>query len=131
MKDDRTDLMLFIDLGFILLAGFLGLTDTTPIKNVPLPASKAEEQQARDQSSPIYEILFDTHLNFLVLTTNGQVEVCSPTRLDGLVTCLTPLVANSSEAVFVLAPQGRATVQQLVSLLDLCFRNTWRCTVDS
>lgn len=132
MKEDRSDLMLFIDLGFILLVGFLVLTDTTPKENVPLPSGENEEQREEpEEDRRIYEVLFDIHLDFLVVTTNEHSDVCSSTGLNALVACLTPLVTDSASTVFVLAPQGRATVQQLVSLLDLCYRNAWRCTVDS
>ncbi len=129
MQDDRSDLLLFIDLGFILLVGFLVLTDTTPRENVALPAGEEEHQKLDDRL--IYEVLFDVNLDFIVTFMQDQTEVCAPSGLETLAECLTSMAGESTGTVFVFLPQGRATVQQLVSLLDLCYRNQWRCTVDS
>ncbi len=130
MQDNRSDLMLFIDLGFILLTGFLVLSDTTPKENVPLPAKEDEqERQAPTEERLIYEVLFDAELDFLVVSVREQTEICMPSGLEAIATCLSPLAVKSSSTVFVLVPQGRATVQQLVTLLDLCRRSGWRCTI--
>ncbi len=132
MQDDRTDLMLFIDLGFILLVGFLILTDTTAKENVPLPSSEDEEtQRAPDEQRAIYEVFFNANLQFVVVAVREQEEVCAPVGPEALLSCLAPLVARSESSVIVLAPQELATTQQLVSLLDICIRNNWRCTVNS
>ena len=133
MQDDRSDLMLFIDLGFILLVGFLVLTDSTPRENIPLPADEEAEQQEEPEGERyVYDVLFGADLDFVIIAAHNRSQVCAPVGLDALVACLVPLVAQPpGVTVFLLAPQGRATVQQLVSLLDLCFRNQWRCTVDS
>ena len=125
-------MMLFIDLGFILLVGFLVLTDTTPKENVPLPSGEDEEQpELPEEERQIYEVLFTADLQFLVVAIREQTQVCVPVDLDALTSCLGSLSASSPNSVFVYAPQGLATVQQLVSLLDLCYRNGWRCTVNS
>lgn len=125
-------MMVFIDLGFILLVGFLVLTDTTPKENVALPSGKDEQQpQVSQDDRQIYEVLFSADLRFLVVAVREQTQVCAPGNLDALTSCLGSLSASSSNTVFVYAPQGLATVQQLVSLLDLCYRNGWRCTVNS
>ena len=131
MEDsDRSDLMVFIDLGFILLVGFLVLTDTTPKENVPLPARQNEEQRFEEERQ-VYEVLFDVNLSIRVVDMRAQAEICAPEGLDAVVACLTSLVEQSASTVFVLAPQGHATVQQLVSFLDLCYHNGWRCTVNN
>ncbi len=130
MKEDRSDLMLFIDLGFILLVGFLVLSDTTPKENVPLPAGDEEEQPREpEEDRRVFEVLFTADLQFLVVAVREQSQVCAPVGMEAFTSCLSAVA--SSSAVFVLAPQGLATVQQLVSLLDVCHRNQWRCTVNS
>lgn len=127
MEDDRSDLLLFIDLGFILLVGFLMLTETTPEAEVPLPNESREESDP----VPLYEVRFDDQMHFMVLWLPQRVEACVPATLAHLAGCLEQAYKQDERTVFVLSPQGEATVQQLVSMLDLCTRRNWRCTVSN
>lgn len=127
MEEDRSDLLLFIDLGFILLVGFLMLTETTPEVEVPLP----DGQQEESDPVPLYEVQFDDRMRFLVLRLPQSEVACVPTTLASLAGCLEQAYRQDMKTVFVLSPQGEATVQQLVSMLDLCSRRDWQCTVNS
>jgi len=123
-QENRTDLMVFIDLAFILLVGFLILTDTAPREIVALPG-EAEDQPAQGDTPEVFQVHFDENLRFVV--ESGQQIACQPNDLAQLTACMTRL--EGSSAVFVLVPRGVAPVQHLVSLLDLCSRHSWRCTV--
>ncbi|MXW64974.1 MAG: hypothetical protein F4Y00_06840 [Bacteroidetes bacterium SB0662_bin_6] len=127
MENDRSDILLFIDLGFILLVGFLILTETTPEAEVPLPN---ESQEERDPA-PLYEVQFDERMQFLVLRLPQSEAACVPASLATLAGCLEQTYRQNARTIFVLSPQGEATVQQLVSMLDLCSRRGWQCTVNN
>ncbi len=127
MENDRADMLLFIDLGFILLVGFLMLTDTESQAEVLLP-SESEEASA---PSLAYEVQFDDRMSFVVLRLPEREPACAPVALVELAFCMEQASRQDSKVAFVLAPQGRATVQQMVSMLDLCTRRSWQCTVSS
>lgn len=131
MQGDRSDLMVFIDLGFILLVGFLLVSDTTQKENVALPSDKEEEQQNQAEIGVTYEVQFNANFDFLVLNLREQVVVCFASGIEEFASCVLSLTEAASQPVFVLSPFGRASVQQLVSLLDLCKRSEWRCTIHS
>ncbi len=127
MEKDRSDLLLFIDLGFILLVGFLMLTETTPEAEVPLP----NESQEESDPVPLYEVQFDDRMHFMVLLLPQRTAACAPETLAHLAGCLEQAYRQDGKSIFVLSPQGEATVQQLVSMLDLCTRRGWQCTVNN
>ena len=129
MEKDRSDLLLFIDLGFILLVGFLMLTETTPEVDVPLPDGQQEQQES--EPVPLYEVQFDARMHFLVLKLPENEAACVPTTIGALAGCLEQAYRWNERTIFVLSPQGEATVQQLVSMLDLCSRRDWQCTVNN
>lgn len=45
--------------------------------------------------------------------------------------CVQQVVRNHVDSVYVLGPAGQATLQQLVSLFDVCTLNGCTCTVDN
>ncbi len=127
MQEDRTDLMVFIDLGFVLLVGFLILTETAPRSNVALPGDVEEP------SEPITDLsVFNIHFNEMeqFRVENGVQLFCDLQGSDQLQSCMQQIVQNLVEdVVFVLIPTDQATVQQMVSILDLCSQNGWTCTI--
>ncbi len=123
MQGDRSDLMVFIDLGFVLLVGFLILTETTPRINVALPG-EVEEISTPERESDVLNLRFSGTSLFLV--DDGQEILCNPEGLEDLVLCMEQ---QSRTATFVLIPEGSAPVQHLVSLLDLCRKYDRTCTV--
>lgn len=122
MEKDRSDLMVFIDLGFLLLVGFLILTETTPRVNVVLPSN--EETATPEQEVDVFNLHFGEALQFRI--DNGQEILCAPQSLEELVSCM---MGQDQTAVFVLIPTSVAPVQNLVSLLDLCQRYNRTCTI--
>lgn len=115
--------MVFIDLGFVLLVGFLILTETTPRINVALPG-EAEETSAVERERQVYNLRFSGTLLFLV--DDGQETLCNSEGLEALVSCMEQ---QPRTAIFVLVPEGQAPVQHLVTLLDLCRQYDRTCTV--
>ena len=89
-QENRTDLMVFIDLAFILLVGFLILTDTAPREIVALPG-EAEDQPAQGDTPEVFQVHFDENLRFVV--ESGQQIACQPNDLAQLTACMTRLEA--------------------------------------
>ena len=131
MNDTGQDLTVFIDLGFVLLVGFLILVETTPIESVALPGGDDTEITPPEDDRTVYEVTFDDNLNFVVLHVRLQAELCSFAGSEALVACMGVLADRSEDSVFVLTPRGLASVQQLVTILDSCVARDWSCTVRS
>lgn len=120
--------MVFIDLGFVLLVGFLILTETTPRNNVALPGEPEEQETVPEDPPTVLNLHFDGLGKFLI--EDGEATVCEATGINEMLQCMEGLMQSLPRAVFVLVPEGeRATVQQLVSILDLCRVRDWTCTV--
>lgn len=128
MEKDRTDLLVFIDLGFVLLVGFLILTDTAPRNNVILPGD-VEEQSVSASELAVFNVHFNEVGRFWI--ENGEQSFCDLQGPELLESCMQQIVENHANSVFVLAPAGRATVQQLVIIFDMCKFNDWTCSVSN
>lgn len=115
--------MVFIDLGFVLLVGFLILTETTPRVNVVLP-EEAEKSEVSEDEMSVFNLRFNGSSNFVI--DDGEAVICNPEGLVALVSCMDQQV---NTATFVLIPVGSAPVQYLVTLLDLCRRHNKTCAV--
>lgn len=122
------DLIVFIDLGFVLLVGFLILTETAPRSNVALPGD-AEEASVSMSELTVFNIHFNEEGRFWV--ENGTHQFCDLGDVELLESCVQGVAQNYAGGVFVLVPAGLATVQQFVSLLDMCTFNEWTCTVNN
>jgi len=127
MKGDQSDIMVFIDLGFVLLVGFLILSETAPLYNVALPGSSDDET-----TEDVQLTLFNLHFSpsAFLLESRGKVE-CQPQLFSSLITCMENVNETKQNPVFVLIPEEAATVQHLVALLDLCEYRVWQCSVEN
>ncbi len=128
MEANRTDLQLFIDLGFILLAAFFLLTEQAPRLQVPLPGEE-ESAMPVDDTPTLYAVHFDERMQVVVLRQPEQTLFCSSMTIAQLQACLQGVHAETPNSLLMLSPQGHATLQQLVSLLDLCLAQGWECTI--
>ena len=128
MKGNRTDLILFIDLSFVLLVGLLVLTETAPRSNVVLPGD-AEEPSEAVSALAVFNVHFDEEAQHWIVS--DMLRFCNVDGQKLLEPCMQQIVQDHASAVFVLVPVGQATVQQLVTLLDLCKFKDWTCTVSN
>lgn len=120
--------MVFIDPGFVLLIGFLILIETAPRSSVALPGD-AEGASESMSKLMVFNIHFSREGRFRV--ENGTHQFCDLDEVELLESCVQQVAQNHVGAVFVLVPAGLATVQQLVSLFDMCTLNEWTCTVNN
>ncbi len=128
MEAHRTDLQLFVDLGFILLAAFFLLTEQVPRLQVPLPGEE-QEAEAPEAVTEVYTVHFDERMQVVVVHEPEQTPFCTAATVAALQTCLVRVHVQTPESVLLLSPQGDATLQQLVTLLDLCLAQRWACTI--
>lgn len=119
---------MFIDLGFVLLVGFLILTETAPRSNVALPGDAEETSESMSELT-VFNLHFNGDGRFRV--ENGTHQFCDLDDVELLESCMQQVAQNHVGAVFILVPEGLATVQQLVSLFDMCTLNEWTCTVNN
>ena len=128
MNEDRSDLMVFIDLGFVLLVGFLLLTETTPRNNVALPGD-VEQAQSQPLELAVHNLHFSGNQRFWI--EDGVQTFCDLVSIQSLEACMSQIVQSRTGVVFVLIPTLQASVQELVELLDLCEFKKWTCTVNN
>lgn len=127
MRANQTDLQLFIDLGFILLAAFFLLTEQAPRLQVPLPEEQVLEQT---ESVPtIFEVHFDERMQVVLLRQQDQELFCTANTRAETQACLHRASEDATSTLLVLSPQGGATLQQMVSILDLCLAEELACTI--
>lgn len=122
-------MILFIDLSFVLLVGLLVLTETAPRSNVVLPGDSEEPSESMS-SFAVFNVHFSQEGHFWI-EADGIRRSCDVDRQNLLESCMQQIVQDHAGAVFVLVPMGHATVQQFVTLLDLCKLNDWTCTVSN
>ena len=121
-------MILFIDLSFVLLVGLLVLSETAPRSNVVLPGD-VEEPSESVSAFAVFSVHFSEEGYFWI--ENDIQRSCDVDEQKLLESCMQQIVQDHAGAVFVLVPVGHATVQQFVTLLDLCKLNNWTCTVSN
>ena len=125
-------LLRFIDLGLVLLIGFLAVADVETEVQVQLPGG----QESHVEQALIYHLAFDETIEARLVALPQGETYCKTDDVASLSTCMhaaqrDALAQNGHPAPFVLSPQGQALVQQLVFLLDLCESQEWSCTIGS
>ncbi|MDE2730204.1 MAG: hypothetical protein OXU68_04425 [Bacteroidota bacterium] len=125
MREGQADLQLFIDLGFILLAAFFLLTEQMPRLQVPLP----QETEQSESAPVIYEVHFDERMQVMLLRQSDQEVFCTSTNVSEARACMRRVKTERPGSLLVLSPQGGSTLQQMVSLLDLCLAEGLSCSV--
>ena len=89
----------------------------------------AEEPSESASALAVFNIHFNEEAQFWI--ESDLLRSCNVDEQNLLETCMQRIVQDHANAVFVLVPVARATVQQLVTLLDLCKLNDWTCTVSN
>ena len=116
-------LLRFIDLGLLLLMAFLVVAELNPTHQESLPGNPGQPEAA--EVSATYELMFDADFDLRLKSAANDRILCRATEMDVLVSCM----KKQPPGRFVLTPDGRASVQQLVGLMDMCERQRLRCTI--
>ena len=125
-------LLRFIDLGLVLLLGFLAVAEVQPEAQVPLPGG----QESDVRHALVYRLVFDETMHAHLIALPQGETYCKTDDVASLNTCMHAAVRdaldkNDQSAPFILAPERGANVEQLVLLLDLCKAEGWSCTIES
>lgn len=114
-------LIRFIDLGLLLLMAFLAIADLSPKVQVPLPPGGGASAVAS-----VLRVQFDEQTLLVRREPDGTL-LCQELSLEGLAACIRAL--KSARAPFLLSPVTTATVQRLVSVMDVCRQERVTCSL--
>ncbi len=121
MNRDQVHMLRFIDLGLLLLLAFLSVAELNPTLQVPLPSESQTEQQ-----TVAARITFDRHWSTTISRLDQKEMICETRDIASLRDCL----QSQSFMQFLVAPDAEATVQQIVTVLDLCNEAHHRCELE-
>ncbi len=118
----------FIDIGLIILFGFLMISDLTVLSQIDLPGSEQEPPATPDtrDSRMIGVVIEESGIYRLVEMETGEplfVNIEAPADLEALVVQLMDEAAAASTQIeIVIEPHPRSIMQRLVNVHDLCER---------
>ncbi|MCY4171552.1 MAG: hypothetical protein OXF08_08155 [Bacteroidetes bacterium] len=121
MNRGQVHLLRFIDLGLLLLLAFLSVAELDPTLQVALPG----QSQSRVQTE-MARISFDQHWIGRINQLDRNETLCPFSGMAALRSCL----QHQSDMRFLVAPDENATVQQLVTVLDLCHQSHQLCEIE-
>ena len=118
MRRTHGFLLRFLDLGLLLLMAFLVVAELNPSHQESLPGPVVQVTEA----TRVYALTFNDE-GSMRITWQGRL-LCDSSESDRLLSCLRTHPAGR----IVLIPTSRATVQQLVTLMDTCEVRSLDCT---
>ena len=121
MRSSHGLLIRFIDLGLLLLMAFLAIADLTPTLQVPLPQGGGGASVRS-----VMRIQFDEHTMVVRREPAGHA-LCQEVSLQGLAECIQALTPPPTP--YLLTPVTTATVQRLVSVMDVCRQERVACAL--
>jgi len=121
MNRGRIHLMRFIDLGLLLLLAFLSVAELNPTLQVALPYPSQTTQPA-----VAARIIFDEYWSGAIHRLDQKETICQTSGIESLRLCLD----RQPSMRFLIAPDGGATVQQIVTVLDLCHHTNHLCEIE-
>ncbi len=121
MRRGSGHLLRFIDLGLLLLLAFLSVAELNPTLQVALP-----EKTGASQKVIAARVSFDQNWSGTVKQLDNSRNLCQTRGLEELGDCL----RSQSSLQYMLAPVQEATVQQVVTLLDLCSTSALQCAIE-
>ena len=101
---------------------FLAVADLSPKIQVALPHGQGDVSG----TVSVMRISFDQEHVYIQLEPTGDV-VCEGSSLDELTACFQRI--SPAPEQYLLTPMGNATVQRLVSVLDVCHQEGLSCSV--
>ncbi len=121
MKRSSGLFLRFIDLGLLLLLAFLSVAELNPTLQVPLPGKPGSPQEVAAA-----RVVFNQNWEGMLTRLDQSVILCRTADIVELATCM----EQHASMRFLLAPVEAATVQQVVTLLDLCRRAAHPCEIE-
>ena len=123
MKRVHGFLLRFIDLGLLLLMAFLVVAELNPTHEVAMPGRPGDNTTTEGLQH--YRITFDEALRMEVQERPGGALLCRVLKPEDLLACL----VKQRPGYYLVVPQGQASVQQLVLILDICESVALTCMI--
>ena len=121
MKRGSGHFLRFIDLGLLLLLAFLSVAELNPTLQVSLPGKPGSPQEV-----VAVRVVFNQDWEGTLTRLDRPAILCQTASIVELAACM----EQHASLQFLLAPVEEATVQQVVTLLDLCRRVAYPCEIE-
>lgn len=121
MRRSSGHFLRFIDLGLLLLLAFLSVVELNPTLQVPLPGKPGNPQEVIAA-----RVVFNQDWEGILTRLDQPAILCQIAGIVELAACM----EQHASMRFLLAPVETATVQQVVTLLDLCRRAAHPCEIE-
>lgn len=126
MKRSSGHLLRFIDLGLLLLLAFLSVAELNPTLQVPLPGKPGGLQEAA-----VARVKFNQDWEMAIMRLNPSQMLCRGKGTAELAACMNRHAPMRFLLVpYLNTPAEAATVQQVVTLLDICKRTAHLCEIE-
>ena len=124
--NDAGFLIRFIDIGLIILFGFIWVSDITTFTHIDVSGDEQESKTQKDERLAILEVQVNRGGLFVVANQESGATECENVRRDGLQRCLSradqELSQRNKRAVVLIKPSEASAVQHTVDVLDVCQR---------
>lgn len=121
MKRSSGHFLRFIDLGLLLLLAFLSIAELNPTLQVSLPGKPGKPSEVAAT-----RVEFDQDWDGMLTRLDRSAILCQTAGIVELAACM----KQHASTQFLLAPAEAASVQQVVTLLDLCTRAAHLCEIE-
>jgi biopolymer transport protein ExbD len=124
--NDAGFLIRFIDIGLIILFGFIWVSDITTFTHIDMSGDEQEQQTQKNERLAILEVQVNRGGLFAVTNQESGAIECENVRRDELQSCLSradrELAQRNKRAVVLISPSEASAVQHTVDVLDVCQR---------
>ena len=125
--NQRGILIRLIDVGLIILLGFVSISDITVRAQIKLPSPRADQDAEEPEELVVYYITIHADERVSILGPNRETTewtAITRTRLDTELPRLRDrLRAEKKQLVVLLEPELDTSMQALVDVLDICQRH--------
>ncbi len=120
-------LIRFIDIGLIILFGFITISDIDTYSRIDMPGSDQSSTSDDPQQMTLVTVEIAPGGVFTVVERASETVSCQDVDRDGLEECLVNvrdrLQQAGEQAVVLVEPDERSIVQHTVDVLDICDRH--------
>ena len=120
-------LIRFIDIGLIVLFGFLWISDIDTYSRIDMPGSQPSQPQSETSEISYLRVQIEPGGIFTVISQETSGALCRDVGLQALESCLVDardnLQSEGRRTVVLVEPSESSIVQHTVDVLDVCDRH--------
>lgn len=126
--NNGTFLIRFIDIGLLLLFGFIVISDITVRTQIAMPGTEEETliEEDREREITLIIIQIETAETFRVMDSSTEELLGETTASDELEPLMTTVAEtyreNNIDIVVLIQPGEAAVMQSLIQVMDICDR---------